>query len=109
MILDPEFAKRESIPLRSLGTLSSKPPSASSPTHAKALMRSLKSSLTKGRAAYWSHHLESLSVQSKFLDVVALEQQSNAWSQIMFSLPAGQMSFMIRAGIDCLPTPVNLC
>jgi len=27
----------------------------------------------------------------------------------MFSLPAGQMSFMIRAGIDCLPTPVNLC
>ena len=72
-------------------------------------MRTLNSSLTKGHAAYWSHHLESLSVQSKFLDVVALEQQSNAWSRIMFSLPAGQMSFMNRAGIDCLPTPVNLC
>ena len=27
----------------------------------------------------------------------------------MFSLPAGQMSFLIRAGIDCLPSPVNLC
>ena len=27
----------------------------------------------------------------------------------MFSLPAGQMSFMIRAGADCLPSPVNLC
>ena len=27
----------------------------------------------------------------------------------MFSLPAGQMSFLIRAGIDCLPSSVNLC
>ena len=111
MILEPEFAKRESIPLRSLETLSSKPPSVSLPTHAKALMRSLNSSLTKEHAAYWSHHLESLLVQSKFLDVVILEQQSNAWSRIMFFLPAEQMYwiYMQLVYIDCLPPPVNLC
>ena len=54
-------------------------------------------------------HLESLSVQTKLLDVVQLEQQTHVWSRIMFSLPAGQMSFLIRAGVDCLPSPVNLC
>ena len=96
------------IPPRSLDTVYCKPPSAPSPTQAIALMRSLNSSLTKGNAVHWSRHLESLSVQSKFLDVVTLEQHSNVWSRIMFSLPAGQMSCMIRAGIDCLPTPVNL-
>ena len=29
--------------------------------------------------------------------------------RIMFSLTIGQMSFLIRAGINCLPPPVNLC
>ena len=26
----------------------------------------------------------------------------------MFALPAGQLSFLLRAGVDCLPSPVNL-
>ena len=30
------------------------------------------------------------------------------WSRIITSLPAGQLSFLLRAGIDCLPTPVTL-
>ena len=98
MILDPEFAKRVYIPLRSLESLSSEPPSSSSPTHFIALMRSLNSSLPKGHAAYWSHHLESLSVQSKFLEVVTLEQQTNAWSRIMHVLPLSWTDvFMIQA------------
>ena len=30
------------------------------------------------------------------------------WFRIITSLPAGQLSFLLRAGIDCLPTPVTL-
>ena len=50
-----------------------------------------------------------MSIQSKLLDVVWLEQQNPMWSQIMFKLPAGQMSVLNQADIDCLPLLVNLC
>lgn len=42
------------------------------------------------------------------MDVLDLENRSHAWSHIMFSLPVGELSFMLCAGIDCLPIPVNL-
>ena len=61
LILDPEFAKRESIPSRSLDIISGPPP-ASSSTQTIALMKLPNSSLIKEHAAHWSHHLESLSV-----------------------------------------------
>ena len=46
-------------------------------------------------------HLESLSVQRKFIELIPLESESKVWSRIVTSLPAGQL---ICAGIDCLPT-----
>ncbi len=48
-------------------------------------------------------------MQRKHLDIIPLESDSHVWSRIMTSLPAGQLSFIIRAGIDCLPTPMTLC
>ena len=68
------------------------------------MMRSLQES----QISRWNIHLESLSVQKKLLDIIPLESVSHVWSRIMTSLPAGQLSFIIRAGIDCLPTPMTL-
>ena len=30
-------------------------------------------------------------------------------AKMLASLPVGQLSFLLRAGADCLPTPMNLC
>ena len=51
-------------------------------------------------------HQESLTVQNKLLDII--ESKSRVWSRILTSLPFGQLSFIVRAGIDCLPTPMTL-
>ena len=53
-------------------------------------------------------NLEQLEVQGKFKDVVDLETKNKTWSRILTGLPVGQMSFLIRAGTDTLPTPLNL-
>ena len=56
----------------------------------------------------WNAKLDELQVQSKFKDIVELEPQSNSWNRIISGLPVGQLSFLLRAGADCLPTPLNL-
>ena len=83
--------------------------STSSTTAARSLMKPLNNTLIRQHINHWNSNLKSLSVQSKLLDIIQVEKECHVWSRIMFGLPAGQMSFMIRAGIDCLPTPVNLC
>ena len=70
------------------------PPNAQS---AQSVLNTLNTSLASCHCDEWNSHLESLSVQTKLLDVVQLEQQTHVWSQIIFSLSAGQMSFLIRA------------
>ena len=57
---------------------------------------------------HWDNKLESLSVQGKFQDVCQLEANSQVWNRIMLGLPPGQLSFLLRAGSDTLPTPLNL-
>jgi hypothetical protein len=52
--------------------------------------------------------LSDLQVQSKFASVAALEEDSSLWRRIMDGLPKGQLSFLLRAGSDTLPTPMNL-
>ena len=56
----------------------------------------------------WNTHLESLLVQKKSINLIPLESESHVWSRVLTSLPAGQLTFLIRARIDCLPTPVTL-
>ena len=74
----------------------------------KSVVRLLNKNLVDLQTEEWNSHLESLSVQCKLLDVTDLEKKSNVWSRIIFSMPAGQLSFLLRAGTDCLPTPMNL-
>ena len=57
---------------------------------------------------HWDNKLASLSVQGKFHQVCQLEAQNQVWNRIMVGLPAGQLSFLLRAGSDTLPTPLNL-
>ena len=57
---------------------------------------------------HWDSSFEPLTVQNKFLDIVTLEQDCPLWKRLMFGLPEKQLSFLLHAGCDTLPTPVNL-
>ena len=57
---------------------------------------------------FWDSRLESLTVQNKLLDIVSLEQKCPLWRRLMCGLPEKQLSFLLRAGCDTLPTPMNL-
>ena len=59
-------------------------------------------------ASYWESGLELQTVQNNFLDIVALEQQCPLWRRLMYGLPEKQLSFLLRAGCDTLPTLMNL-
>ena len=74
--------------------------------------RALKAATTKKINDYhtkiWDAQLERLKVQSKFQDIIALESDCPSWNRIISGLPSGQLSFLLRAGSDTLPTPLNL-
>lgn len=52
--------------------------------------------------------LPRVQVQSKFTNIVALKEETTFWSRIMNGLPKGQFPFLLKAGSNTLPTPVNL-
>ena len=102
LINDPQFLQDEELPPNSVTTLPLC--TISKKSDLKRLYRMLQDRQIEA----WTDHLESLSVQNKLLGLIPLEAESKVWSRILTSLPAGQLSFLIRAGIDCLPTPMTL-
>ena len=58
---------------------------------AQSVLNTLNTALASHHCDEWNSHLESLSVQTKLLDVVQLEQQTHVWSRIMFSLPSHRL------------------
>ena len=72
------------------------------------LPKSTRAIQVKIEREHWNSHLHKLTVQKKFSDVCVLERDTNVWSRIMGGLPAGQLSFILRAASDTLPTPLNL-
>ena len=52
--------------------------------------------------------LEELSIQGKFKDVTRLKEENKAWNWLVTSLLVGQLSFILRGGMNCHPTPLNL-
>ena len=60
------------------------------------------------RVKHWNDKLSELTVQCKFTAITELESQNNVWRRIQKGMPAGQLSFLLRAGSDTLPTPLNL-
>ena len=82
--------------------------SKDTPHYSRHINRSCRFELTERHQNLWNSHLNSLQVQSKFCDIVKLEQDNHVWNRIITGLPSGQLSFILRAGSDCLPTPLNL-
>ena len=76
---------------------------------ARQLNKAARDTTQAHQASYWNNHLDTLAVQSKFKDIILLEAGCKIWTRIQAGLPAGQLSFMLKAGADCLPTPLNLC
>ena len=74
-------------------TESSKPPSVKSV---------LKKSLHKQHTDFWNSSLDKLQVQLKFKDIVALEPKSRTLNRLITGLPAGQLSFLLQPGTDCV-------
>ena len=63
-----------------------------------------KSTLKEKVSRNWDEKLSKLSVQSKFLDACDLEKSNRVWSRILDGLPSKQLSFILRASSDTLPT-----
>ena len=74
----------------------------------KALKTAVKQLVIEERKNKWNNKLESLQVQRKFIDIINLEDDTKLWNCIVDGLPKGQLSFLLRAGSDTLPTPMNL-
>ena len=74
----------------------------------KHISRRAKEDLLANHSSYWNNQVTKLTVQSKLLETTSLEETSHVWKRLMFALPAGQLSFLVRASIDTLPTPTSL-
>ena len=73
----------------------------------KTLSNQCKSEFRKQVIEKHDKRLKELTVQNKILWVAELENSNQVWKRIMQGL-AGQKSFLLRAGTDTLPTPLNL-
>lgn len=67
-----------------------------------------KENIPKFESAEWRlDKLSQLTVQNKFLEITELKAK-NVWKRNQAGLPAGQLAFLLKAGSDTLPTPLNL-
>ena len=74
----------------------------------KTLPRAIRQIVKQKSTDRWNEHLHQLTVQRKFKDSCDLEDDNKVWHRIIDGLPAGQLSFILRAASDTLPTPLNL-
>ena len=72
------------------------------------LPKASRSIWRKSETQKWDDHLSKLTVQNKFSDACKLESDNKVWTRIQQGLPSGQLSFILRAASDTLPTPMNL-
>ena len=68
----------------------------------------IKDSVNNEVQTMWKDHIRTLTVQGRFLELVALEESALTWRSIMFNLPRGILQFAVNAGIDTLATNANL-
>ena len=74
----------------------------------KTIPKSAHAVHMEARKEKWDLKLEELTVQTKFSDACSLEKENRVWNQIKDSLTPGQLSFILWAASDTLPTPLNL-
>ena len=106
--LDEATAERRGISRETLSILHQARESVSSIISRKALPRECTKITNERDKCHWNCTLESLTVQEKFKNICQLESQNQVWNRIQLGLTAGQLSFLLQAGSDTLPTPLNL-
>ena len=75
---------------------------------ARSLYVTAKKQLREHTKMQCEDHLQSLSVQSKFQNSAELETSCRTWNRLVMGFHPGQLSFLLRAASDTLPTAVNL-
>ena len=75
---------------------------------ARSLYIKAKHQLSDSIKAQCKDHLQSLTVQSKFESSAELESFCKTWNRLLKGFHPGQLSFLLRAASDTLPTAVNL-
>jgi len=104
-LASPSFVKALHIPNEAVRSAQS---SIADLPQAKQLIKKATANIKSNTASHWNTHLSSLSVQCKLTEAVNPEQESQVWKRIRDGLPTGQLSFILHAASDTLPTPLNL-
>ena len=74
----------------------------------KALTRAARSVVNSEHETEILKHLETLSVQGKFSEIIELQRDDHFFGPVMWDLPQEQLSWLMRACVDCLPSFTNL-
>ena len=69
--------------------------------NAKAIVLAVRKQVTAAHDEKSRQHLKPLLVQGKFTEVMDLQSDDRFYSQVMYDLPQGQLSWLMRASIDC--------
>ena len=107
ILTDEEYCKNQKIHSSDVDLLL-KARSSITTISSKTLSNCCKREFTQQVIEKHDKGLKNLTMQSKILEVAELENSNQVWKRIMQGLPAGQMSFLLRAGTDTLPTLLNL-
>ena len=67
-----------------------------------------KTQLTQYNKSQCENHLQTLTVQSKFGCSAELESSCKTWNRLLAGFHPGQLSFLLQAASDTLPTAINL-
>ena len=78
------------------------------PPKKSIVMRKAKAISREKQVKEWEIHLSNLTVQNALLDILPIGADDNIWRQLLTGMPAGQLSFVLRASCDSLPCPNTL-
>ena len=107
LLSDESFLKSQGIPSTATLLLQKARNSVSS-IKKRQLTNQCRQVHREHRVETWTCKLNQLTVQRKFIAITELEASNGVWGSIQACLTAGQLSFLVRAGSDTLPTPLNL-
>ena len=112
LLQSPEFLNREQIPplaAETARTCSHLATNSFNPARSRTKrQREIKLRFYQRRKEHWDSKLESLSVQGQLKEITTLESETGLWKRLITCLPRGQLSFVLRASLECLPTPITL-
>ena len=107
ILSDEEYCKNQRIQPSSVDLIH-KTRSSISTISSKTVSSHCRSEFRQCVIENYDKNLKELTVQSKVLEFAELENSNQVWKRFQQGLPAGQLSFLLRAGTDTLPTSLIL-